>query len=205
MLRWPVMAGTDWPVAADDEGVRLDKFLAHADAARVARARAFAALDRGKVYVNDADRHGRRRRGSRPATPCASGWTSRAARGGRLRPGHRGDLDIVYEDDVLIVVNKPAGLLTVPLERKRDVPSVYDQIEQYLRPAGQAAAARRAPHRSGHLGPGGLRQGCRRAGAAEGAVQAARAGARLLGRRLRPARSASRAPGAIGWCGTRPR
>src|SRR4051812_6944174 len=26
-----VMAGTDWAVAAGDEGVRLDKFLAHAD------------------------------------------------------------------------------------------------------------------------------------------------------------------------------
>jgi 23S rRNA pseudouridine1911/1915/1917 synthase len=54
-----------------------------------------------------------------------------------IRPGLRGDLDIVYEDDVLIVINKAAGVLTVPLERKRDVPSVYDEVEQYLRPAGR--------------------------------------------------------------------
>lgn len=55
----------------------------------------------------------------------------------RPRTGPVGDLDIVYEDDSLIVVNKPAGLLTVPLERNPGVPSVYDQIERRLRSHGK--------------------------------------------------------------------
>lgn len=32
------------------------------------------------------------------------------------------------------MVNKPAGLLTVPLPRRAAEPSVYDQLEKYLRP-----------------------------------------------------------------------
>ena len=43
-------------------------------------------------------------------------------------------LDIVYEDRHLIVLNKPAGLLTVPLPRKQDEPSMYSHLERYLRP-----------------------------------------------------------------------
>lgn len=46
-------------------------------------------------------------------------------------------LDIVFEDDLLIVVNKPAGLLSVPLERRRAAPSVYDDLIAYLRPYGK--------------------------------------------------------------------
>ncbi len=53
------------------------------------------------------------------------------------RPTRTGDLDIVYEDEALLVLNKPAGLLAVPLERRRGAPSLYDQIEQYLRPRGK--------------------------------------------------------------------
>ena len=54
---------------------------------------------------------------------------SRPPRRARATP-----LDIVYEDRVLLVINKPAGLLSVPLPRKDAEPSVYDQLEQYLRP-----------------------------------------------------------------------
>ena len=46
----------------------------------------------------------------------------------------RAGLDIVYEDRVLIVVNKEAGLLSVPLPRRQDAPSVYGLLERYLRP-----------------------------------------------------------------------
>jgi 23S rRNA pseudouridine1911/1915/1917 synthase len=48
-----------------------------------------------------------------------------------------GDLEILHEDDVLIVLNKPAGLLSVPLERKMGASSVYDQLEDYFRPRGK--------------------------------------------------------------------
>lgn len=35
---------------------------------------------------------------------------------------------------MLLVINKPAGLLSVPLPKKSAEPSVYDQLERYLRP-----------------------------------------------------------------------
>jgi 23S rRNA pseudouridine1911/1915/1917 synthase len=43
-------------------------------------------------------------------------------------------LDILHEDRVLLVINKPAGLLSVPLPKNRAEPSVYAQLERYLRP-----------------------------------------------------------------------
>lgn len=133
------MPGQDWTVPASDDGARLDKFLAHPERL-VSRAKAFAAIDRGKVYVNDAAV-------TAPATRLTPGdvvrvWIDKPGSARRpIRPGLRGDLDIVYEDDELIVINKPAGVLSVPLERKRDVPSVHDQVQDYLRPSG-----RRRPH-----------------------------------------------------------
>jgi RluA family pseudouridine synthase len=48
-----------------------------------------------------------------------------------------GDLQIIFEDESLVVVNKPAGLLSVPLERKSEAPSVYEQIEDHFRPRGK--------------------------------------------------------------------
>ena len=57
-----------------------------------------------------------------------------ASRGPRAPRRAVAALDIVYEDRVLLVINKPAGLLSVPLPRKSAEPSVYDQLERYLRP-----------------------------------------------------------------------
>jgi RluA family pseudouridine synthase len=57
---------------------------------------------------------------------------------GRYRRKRRSrNLDVVYEDGVLLVVNKPPGILSVPLERKPDVPSVFDQIVARLRSHGK--------------------------------------------------------------------
>ena len=52
-------------------------------------------------------------------------------------PRHSGRLDIVYEDRVLLVVNKPPGLLSVPLKRRSDASSVVDQLEDYFRSHGK--------------------------------------------------------------------
>lgn len=46
-------------------------------------------------------------------------------------------LDIVYEDASLIVLNKPPGLLTVPLARREHAASVSGQLEQYFRSHGK--------------------------------------------------------------------
>ena len=75
--------------------------------------------------------------GSRLETSFDCGWTGPAARSHVPASARTGDLDIVFEDDDLIVVNKPAGLLSVPLERKTDVPSVYEQIEDRFRSHGK--------------------------------------------------------------------
>jgi RluA family pseudouridine synthase len=117
--------------------MRLDKYLA--DAARLgSRGRAVAALERGKIFVNDAEAAlpdaGRRLQEG----DVVRAWLDRPGSSRRpSRTGPIGDLDIVYEDDALIVVNKPPGLLTVPLERRPDVPSVFDQIEARWRSHGR--------------------------------------------------------------------
>ena len=46
-------------------------------------------------------------------------------------------LQIVYEDDALIVVNKPAGLLSVPLPEHEDSESVQDYLLALLRSRGK--------------------------------------------------------------------
>lgn len=131
------MSNAEWRIEKEAAGIRLDKYLA--DTTRLgSRSRAVAALERGKIFVNDAEMalpdSGRR---------LAEGdvvrlWLDRPGSSRRrTRTGPVGDLDVVYEDDALIVVNKPAGLLTVPLERRPDVPSVFDQIEERWRSHGR--------------------------------------------------------------------
>ena len=130
-------AGSEWTVGPDESGVRLDKFLAAADRAG-SRGRAAAALERGKVYLNGAECTLRDASRALAAGDEVRLWMDRpgSARA-RPRTGQIGDLAIVFEDDDLIVVNKPPGVLSVPLERNPGVPSVYAQIEEKLRPHGK--------------------------------------------------------------------
>jgi 23S rRNA pseudouridine1911/1915/1917 synthase len=126
-----------WTVAAGESGTRLDKFLA-APGRLGSRSKAAAALERGKVYLNDAEV------GLSDASRLlAEGddvriWMDRPG-SARARPrlGQVGELDVAYEDDRLLVVNKPPGLLSVPLERNPGVPSVFDQIEARFRSHGK--------------------------------------------------------------------
>ncbi len=128
----------EWVVSEREAGTRLDKFLA--DATRLgSRSRATVALERGKVFVNaiEADL-------VQGATRVKPGdrvrvWVDRPG-SSRVQRATTGDLSIVYEDSALIVVNKPPGLLTVPLERQPAASSVRDQLREYLRPM------RRLPH-----------------------------------------------------------
>jgi 23S rRNA pseudouridine1911/1915/1917 synthase len=122
----------EWRVAPADAGIRLDKFLAAADRAG-SRARAAAALERGKVFVND-----REVSLTDAATPLAADdlvrlWMDRPGTAKRRTAlGDDRDLPIVYEDDALIVLDKPAGILAVPLERRADARSVFDDVKAYL-------------------------------------------------------------------------
>ena len=132
------MADLEWAAAPEDADVRLDKFLA-APERLGSRAKAVAALERGKVFRNGVEAGL-----ADAATRLAAGdairvWMDRpgSARPRRAGPQAVGDLEIVFEDQWLIVVNKPAGLLTVPLERKTAAPSVQAELDVYLRPFGK--------------------------------------------------------------------
>lgn len=126
----------DWTVSDLDAGVRLDKFLAAGDRLG-SRRRASIALDRGKVFVNDVE--------AAPdagATKLGTGdrirvWMDRPGSARSRTPARSGDLHILYEDESIIVLDKPAGLLSVPLERKEHADSVVDQLVTHLRPQGK--------------------------------------------------------------------
>lgn len=128
----------EWIVDAASGGTRLDKFLAAADRLG-SRGRAGTALERGKIYLNDAEAtpaDGARRLHQGDAVRF---WEDRpgSARNKTHRAAKSGELPIVYEDDALIVVNKPAGLLAVPLERQEDAPSVEELLVYHLRSKGK--------------------------------------------------------------------
>lgn len=132
------LPSSHWTVGPDLAGVRLDKFLAGADCLG-SRGRAVRALERGKVFVNDAE-----------AAPGDGGrrllpgdrvhvWIDRPG-SARKRAGHRagaGALAIVYADEALIVVNKPAGLLAVPLAHRAGASSAQDELVEHLRSRGK--------------------------------------------------------------------
>jgi len=132
------VSDTRWTVDESSRGERLDKYLAAA--ARVgSRGKAADALARGRIFVNDEE-----------ATPAdaarrlAAGdrvrfWADRPGSASRKIPrsARAGELSIVYEDEALIVVNKPPGLLAVPLERQEDAASVQDELVLHLRSKGK--------------------------------------------------------------------
>jgi 23S rRNA pseudouridine1911/1915/1917 synthase len=131
------MSDSQWTVGTDDEAGRLDKFLAAASRLG-SRARAVAALERGKVYVNAAEVSLTEASRRLVSGDVVRVWMDRPGSAkARLRGGPVGDLDVIYEDELLIAVNKPAGILSVPLERKSESPSVYEQIEDRFRSHGK--------------------------------------------------------------------
>jgi 23S rRNA pseudouridine1911/1915/1917 synthase len=124
---------SQWTVGGDEVGARLDKFLA-APGRVGSRGRAVAALERGKVLVNGADvgiRDAARRLADGDVVRVWMDRPGSAKR--RLEPIEVGDLRILHEDEQILVVNKPAGMLAVPLERKREAPSIFDRLEEHLR------------------------------------------------------------------------
>jgi 23S rRNA pseudouridine1911/1915/1917 synthase len=136
-----------WIVAEGEAGARLDKFLAAADRLG-SRGRAAAAIERGKVLLNGADtgladaartlspgdvvRVWMDRPGSGKAPPSSA--TRR-----RHQPQTAGgdDLRVVFEDAALIVVDKPAGLLAVPLDDGGGPDSMFDRLVRRWRSHGK--------------------------------------------------------------------
>ena len=126
-----------WTVTAADAGVRLDKFLAAADRLG-SRSRVVTALERGRVYVNEseaalADASVRLAAGVVVAVWMDKPGTARKRRG----TFNAGDLRILHEDDALIVLDKPAGLLSVPLDQRDAAASAFELVEDHLRSHGR--------------------------------------------------------------------
>jgi 23S rRNA pseudouridine1911/1915/1917 synthase len=132
------MTRSEWEVPAAEVGTRLDRFLASPD--RIgSRSRVSDALARGKIFLND-----------REATTAEAGlkvsggdrvmfWVDRPGTAHRRATRASGSdaLHVVYEDDTLIVVDKPAGLLTVPLDEQGGEPSVQNELVVHLRGRGK--------------------------------------------------------------------
>lgn len=129
------MDTTDWSISADDAGTRLDKFLA-GESRLGSRSKAADALRKGKVFLN----------GEEAALADASRilaegetvrvWMDRPGSAARRAPHREGVLDILYEDASLIAINKPAGLLTVPLARRDAAPSVLSLLSASMTARG---------------------------------------------------------------------
>ena len=124
-------------MVAAEAGIRLDKFLAAPDRLG-SRSRVATALERGKIFVNDEEASLADASSIIAAGDVVSLWMDRPgsskAAAGTVASS---DVRILFEDDALIVVNKPAGLLTVPLASRSDAPSVQASIEQHLRSRGK--------------------------------------------------------------------
>ena len=132
------MSDSEWSVDAEHAGGRLDKFLASPERLG-SRSRAASALERGKVFLNGDEAAPAQGAMRLNAGDIVRVWMDRpgsakrpAAAAGPIRGAK--NLEILYEDDVLVVIDKPAGLLAVPLERQEDAPSVYELLSQHLRP-----------------------------------------------------------------------
>jgi 23S rRNA pseudouridine1911/1915/1917 synthase len=118
-----------WRVGEEDAGLVLDKFLAAAERLG-SRSRAAVARERGRVFVNGAEAgHGDVRLLLKTGDEIRV-WEDRPGSAQRRSgPFTSGPLRILYEDRFLIVLNKPAGVLAVPLERRGEETTIFDQIE----------------------------------------------------------------------------
>ncbi len=127
------MSDRNWRVNESEAGLRLDKWLAASERLG-SRSKALSAIERGKVFVNGAEQ-----------TTAGAARRLRAGDTVRLwmdRPGSaerryaerfESGMRLLYEDSSLLVIDKPAGLLTVPLPSQPDEPSLLDQVKYHLR------------------------------------------------------------------------
>lgn len=130
---------TPHTIDATEAGERLDKWLA-APTRLGSRKKAAEALERGKIFLN-GDRQEVRNGGrlleagdrvglwiDRPGTAKPSGL-----RAGGAALQALGELEVLHDDAELIVVNKPAGLLTVPRNgAEGEDDTVVARLEQAL-------------------------------------------------------------------------
>ena len=124
---------SQWQVEQAEQDTRLDKFLASPDRLG-SRQRVATAIERGKVFLNNVEVG--IEQASRRLQPgdLVRVWMDRPGSSKRrMGPFELGALQIVFEDDLLLVVNKPAGLLSVPLPHGDPTPSVFALLQDHFR------------------------------------------------------------------------
>jgi len=135
MTRPPVTVPR-WRVTEDEAGSRLDKYLASPNRLG-SRGRVVAALDRGRVFVNDVESAAADGSSRVAAGDDVCVWIDRPGTARRRPDARKSTLRIVFEDDDLIVLDKPAGLLSVPLDVREAAASIFEQVEDHLRRSGK--------------------------------------------------------------------
>ena len=122
-----------WQVSEAEAGSRLDKWLATTERLG-SRSRALTAIERGKIFVDDVEQTSSDAARRLQAGETVRLWMDRPGSAQkRYFERHVSDLHLIYEDQALLVANKPAGLLVVPLPGHSAEPSLFDQVKLYLR------------------------------------------------------------------------
>lgn len=124
-------------MTSEQSGQRLDKYLASPDRLR-SRSRVTTALARGKVFVNEAEASPGDAARRLALGDLVTVWMDRPGSARRRLGAHvAGGVPILYEDEHLVVLDKPVGLLAVPLDERRSAGSAYDHVEDHLRSRGK--------------------------------------------------------------------
>jgi 23S rRNA pseudouridine1911/1915/1917 synthase len=127
------MNDANWQVNESESGLRLDKWLAAAERLG-SRSKALSAIERGKVFINGAEQTVGDAARRLQAGETVRLWMDRPGSAERRYAERReSGLHLLYEDSSLLVIDKPAGLLTVPLPSQPDEPSLLDQVKHHLR------------------------------------------------------------------------
>jgi 23S rRNA pseudouridine1911/1915/1917 synthase len=127
------MSDQKWQVSESEAGLRLDKWLGAAERLG-SRSKALSAIERGKVFVNGAEQTVADASRRLLAGEAVRLWMDRPGSAERrYAERHESGLHLLYEDSSLLVINKPAGLLTVPLPSQPDEPALLDQVKYHLR------------------------------------------------------------------------
>src|SRR5262245_48262628 len=127
------MSDQNWHVKESESGLRLDKWLAAAERLG-SRSKALSAIERGKVFVNGVEQTGASAARRLKTGETVRLWMDRPGSAERrYAERHESGLHLLYEDSSVLVINKPAGLLTVPLSSQPDEPSLLDHVKHHLR------------------------------------------------------------------------
>ena len=125
-----------WTVPAEARGTRLDKFMAASDRLG-SRGRVSEALAKGKVFLNGRELSRADAASALQAGDVVAIWMDRPGSARRLRAPGDPRLQVIFEDDALVAVNKPAGLLAVPLAQRRDAASAFGHLDATRPPSGR--------------------------------------------------------------------